>query len=107
MRLGTSIVVLGLPFLGLLACGHSADGQKHYPLTGKIVSIDTKAHTATIDAAAIPNYMDAMKMDYPITPADLASLKVGENISATVNVGTDGAYSLSDIHERPAAATTK
>ncbi len=66
-----------------------------------MISIDTKEHTAKIDGAAIPDYMSAMTMDYPIqSDADLAALKPGENISATVNVNADDSYNLSDIHER-------
>jgi Cu/Ag efflux protein CusF len=89
--------------LSLGACSRAPQSApaKQYSLTGKIVSIDTKEHTAAVDAGPIPGFMDAMKMDYPITSAaDLAALKVGENISATLNVGTDGSYSLSNIHER-------
>lgn len=89
----------------LILCGctqtRTTPAGKQYTLTGKVVAVDAKAHTATIDGAAIPDFMDAMKMEYPIASAsDLASLKPGENISATVNVSADGSYSLSGIHER-------
>ncbi len=53
-----------------------------------------------IDGAAIPNFMDAMKMDYPVpSNSDLQALKAGESIAATVNVRDDGTYSLTNIHE--------
>jgi Cu/Ag efflux protein CusF len=86
-------------FLG--ACSQPAKPSvKQYPLTGKIISIDLKEHTAKIDAAAIPGYMGAMTMDYPIaSDSDLAALKPGESISATVNVSSDDSYSLAGIHE--------
>jgi len=89
--------------LFLAACSQPAakPSVKQYPLTGKVVSIDLKERTAKIDAAAIPGYMGAMTMDYPIaSDADLAALKPGENISATVSVSSDDSYSLSGIHER-------
>jgi len=91
------------PCLLLAACSQppAKPSVKQYPLTGKIISIDMKEHTAKIDAAAIPGYMGAMTMDYPIaSDSDLATLKLGENISATVNVSSDDSYSLSGIHER-------
>jgi Cu/Ag efflux protein CusF len=92
----------------LALCGCSQPGpkaQKQYPLTGKVVSVNVKERTAMIDAAAIPNFMDAMKMDYPMAPdADVASLHVGDMITATVKVEDDGAYSLSNIHKGPANA---
>ena len=91
--------------LALTACSQQPKPKvtsgKHYPFTGKVISIDAKEHTAKIDGAAIPDYMGAMTMDYPIaSDADLAALKPGENISATVNVNDDDSYNLSNIHER-------
>ncbi len=106
----SAILSLSGPFLFLAACSLTPkpDATKHYQITGKIVSIDTKEHTAAVDGDAIPGFMGAMKMDYPVASAsDLASLKVGENISATINVGADGSYSLSNIHERSAPAGGK
>ncbi len=71
---------------------------KHYPLSGKVVSVNTKDQTALIDGAAIPGYMDAMTMDYPVrSKADLNSLHPGDKITATVDVSDDGVYSLSHI----------
>jgi Cu/Ag efflux protein CusF len=107
MRVDRKIAVLSLAVLTLAACSRPEANppQKQYPLTGRIVSIDVKSRTAMVDAAAVPNFMDAMKMEYPVASgADLASLKAGENISATVNVSEDGSYSLSNIHERAAEA---
>jgi hypothetical protein len=94
------IAVLTLAFLTLFACGQTKPkAQKQYPLIGKVISVNAKEHTAMVDAASIPGFMDAMKMDYPIpSDSDLASLKAGENITATVNVADDGSYSLSGIH---------
>lgn len=91
--------------LSLEACSQppKTASMKQYPLTGKILSIDAKERTANIDAAAIPGFMDAMRMDYPISSAsDLSSLKVGETITATVNINDDGSYTLSNIHEQAA-----
>jgi Cu/Ag efflux protein CusF len=94
--------VLGVSILALSGCAQTktTPADKQYTLTGKVISVDAKAHTATIDGAAIPNFMDAMKMEYPIaSDTDLAALKPGESISATVKVADDGSYSLASIHE--------
>jgi len=99
------VTLFSLVCITLVACSQSKPkaSAKHYPLTGKVVSVDLKEHTAKVDAAAIPDYKAAMTMDYPIaSDSDLASLKPGENISATVNVNDDDSYNLSDIHERGA-----
>jgi len=85
----------------LAACSHKAPNsgpERHYPLTGKVVALNPKEHTALIDAAAIPNFMEAMTMDYPIKSAsEFSSLHVGDRIDATVNVHDDGLYDLSNI----------
>ena len=86
-----------------LACGHKPEAKgpaRHYQLTGKIVSLNKKEQTASIDAAAIPDYMEAMKMDYPIaSKTEFDSLSPGEVIKATVNVYESGDYDLSGIQK--------
>ena len=85
----------------LVSCNRSstpAGPVRHYAVTGKIVALDEKHQTATIDAAAIPNYMEAMTMDYPIKSKDeFRSLKVGERITGTLEVASDETYTLADI----------
>jgi protein SCO1/2 len=74
-------------------------------LTGKVVSVNAKDQTVAIDGAAIPNFMEAMTMDYPVKEkADLEPLHTGDRISATVDVSDDGSYSLSHIQVQPIAA---
>ena len=71
---------------------------RHYPVSGKIVALDPKHQTATIDAAAIPNYMEAMTMDYPIQSKDeFRALKPGERITGTLEVASDETYTLTNI----------
>jgi Cu/Ag efflux protein CusF len=82
------------------------ESERHYPLSGRIVALNAKDQTATVDAAAIPNFMEAMTMDYPVQSKDeFSKLRVGEKITATVNVRDDGLYSLSSIH--PQGSGTK
>ena len=53
---------------------------------------------ATVDAAAIPNYMEAMTMEYPVkSKSDIDALQVGEEITATVDVKSDDSYALANI----------
>ena len=97
MRFLLSVVL----FVLLSGCGNrsAADtAAKHYPFSGKVLSLNAKDHTASIDGAAVPGYMDAMTMDYPIkSPGDFAKLHTGDKITATIDVSSDGAYSLSNI----------
>ncbi len=97
-----SLPGLILLFLSL-SCGHKPESKgpaRHYQLTGQVVSLNQKSQTALIDAAAIPGYMEAMKMDYPIaSPSEFNSLSAGESIKATVNVYESGDYDLSGIQK--------
>jgi Cu/Ag efflux protein CusF len=79
--------------------------QRHYQLTGKIVGLDAEHQTASIDAAAIPNFMGAMTMDYPIpSKAEFKSLHAGDTIKGTLNVSASGdEYSLTNIRKQNAA----
>ena len=60
---------------------------KRYPVTGRVVSVDTQSQSAIIDADAIPGFMDAMAMPYTVKPAStLNQLATGDSISAEVVV---------------------
>jgi protein SCO1/2 len=64
---------------------------KHYPLTGKVVSVDRAAKKAKIDHGEIPGYMDAMTMDFPIREDWVwDELKPGSEIHADLVVTKDG-----------------
>lgn len=98
----TRIVPIFLLASSFLACNRKPAPEKakhHYALSGRIIAVNTKDQTATIAAAAIPNYMEAMTMEYPISSKDdFAKLHVGDKITATVDVRDDGLYSLSHIN---------
>jgi Cu/Ag efflux protein CusF len=82
--------------------------EHHYPLTGKVVSLDAQHQTATVDAAAIPNFMEAMTMEYPVkSKSDFESLHVGERITATVDVTGDNTYSLSNVKPQTGSSAQK
>jgi protein SCO1/2 len=63
---------------------------KQYPLRGVIKGLDASGHVATIDHQEIPGFMGAMTMGYPVKDqAEFDKLKVGDKITATVNVKGD------------------
>ena len=93
-----SIVVLSFFIASCNSQGPKTGPEKHYALSGKVVALDAKEQTAAIDAAAIPGYMDAMTMDYPIrSKTEFESLHPGDKITATIDIADDGRYSLSQI----------
>ena len=66
---------------------------KRYHLKGKVVSIDQRAKLANVDSEAIPGFMDAMTMPYPVKPADeLNKLSAGDTITADVVVQNEDAW---------------
>jgi protein SCO1 len=65
--------------------------QQRYHLVGKIVSVNPNDHAAVIDHQAIPGFMGAMTMSYPIAPSeDLSKIGAGDEITADVVTTADG-----------------
>jgi Cu/Ag efflux protein CusF len=99
MRL-TFLVWIPLVLL-LVGCAQSKVEEKRYPMQGEIKALDASAHSATIAAGKIGDWMDAMTMEYPVKPdAEFAKLHVGDHIEATVVV-SDVKYHVTDIKVVP------
>jgi Cu/Ag efflux protein CusF len=88
----------------LAGCGRPPEEkqpEKHYHLAGEVTALNRKDQTATVKHGAIGDWMGAMTMEYPIkSKAEFDSLKVGEQIEATVDVVGDTDYSLSGIQRK-------
>jgi protein SCO1/2 len=68
-----------------------------YDLKGKIVSVDKSAKQLTVDHEAIPGFMGAMTMGYPVKDERaLDGLAPGNQITAKV-VSGNGSYWLEEI----------
>ena len=79
----TALIAAGL-FL-ISSCRSKTPAPKRYPFTGRIISIDSQARSAVIDADAIPGFMEAMAMPYKVKPdATLNQMLPGDSISAEV-----------------------
>jgi Cu/Ag efflux protein CusF len=60
---------------------------KHYPMQGRIISVDKLGHQLIIDHAAIPGFMEAMTMPYSVADkAMLEQVKPGDEIKADLRV---------------------
>jgi protein SCO1 len=70
------------------ACHRSKlQSTKRYPFTGRIISIDAQAQSASIDGDLIQGFMEPMVMTYTFKPASaLRQLSPGDSISAEVVV---------------------
>lgn len=97
-------IVLSLLALGCRSKTASAPEVKHYHLTGQVVALDVKDQTATIAQTAIPGWMDAMTMEYPVkSKAEFNTLHVGDKIQGTVDDRGTGDYDLSGIQAQAPA----
>lgn len=64
--------------------------MKHYPVRGKIVSVDAAHGEIVLDAAAIPGFMEAMTMPYKLkNPTVITELHPGDSITATLIAAND------------------
>src|SRR3954452_3762649 len=86
-----------------LACASKPESKgaaHHYPVTGRVLALDAKNQTVSLDASAIPGYMEAMRMGYPVpSRRDFDALHVGDKIQATVNVYDSGDYELASVQK--------
>ena len=70
-------------------------------MQGEVKALDASAHTASIAAGKIGDWMEAMTMEYPVKPdAEFQKLHVGDRIEATVVV-EDPRYYVTDIKILP------
>ncbi len=102
-------IALSLLFLVLLsACGDgdrpkplSEPGEKLYTVWGVILSRDASANTLNLDHEAIPNFMEAMTMDYGVRGAKVESLPADKKrIEARLHV-TNNSYWITDVKAIP------
>jgi protein SCO1 len=84
---GVAAVLVALVF-ALAACGsRPTESARRFHLHGKIVSVNLADGTAEVDHDAIPGFMDAMTMAYPVPDARvLGTLRPGDEVTANVVV---------------------
>lgn len=101
-RLSAFVFLLSLLSLTFLtvSCNKSKQNEanvKRYHLKGTVVAVDTRAHMVSVDADAIPGFMAAMTMPYPVKPEnELNRLDNGDQITADL-VKQDDSYWLENI----------
>jgi Cu/Ag efflux protein CusF len=94
-------LLLSLLLMMLAGCAQKAAQVKRYPMQGEVKALDASAHTATIAAGKIGDWMEAMTMEYPVKPdTEFQKLHVGDKIEATVMVSDPGYY-VTDIKVVP------
>jgi protein SCO1/2 len=100
-----AIVLLLLTSIGIFcaSCEKAPVGTKNqsqaqrYSLKGKVTSIEKPTHEVVVDHEAIPGFMGAMEMPYPVADAaSLDKIAKGDEIRADLVV-TDGRPQLENI----------
>jgi protein SCO1/2 len=77
----------------------SEPGEKLYDVRGVILSRDETSNTVHVDHEEIPGFMAAMKMDYSVRGAKVASLPADNTrFQAKLHV-TERAYWLTDVRQ--------
>ncbi|HVW20501.1 MAG TPA: SCO family protein [Opitutaceae bacterium] len=95
-------MALGLA-LALAGCAKApvsrtdSDGDTHYPLTGRVVSVDAAHDRVTVAHDAVPGLMAAMTMEFPAAPGDIATVHPGERIRADLVKDKEGRGRLEKI----------
>ncbi|HEV7766667.1 MAG TPA: copper-binding protein [Thermoanaerobaculia bacterium] len=99
-----------LLFLALLAaCNGGEDGpkplsepgEKLYVVRGVILSRDAAANTVNLDHERIPDFMEAMKMDYAVRGVKVETLPPDQTrIEAKLHV-TERSYWITDVRALP------
>jgi protein SCO1 len=73
------------------AASKPAQAEQRYELKGKVVAVDKSGKKLTVDHEAIPGFMGAMTMPYPVKDEHLLeNLTAGEPITAKVVSGSGG-----------------
>ncbi|HUR80680.1 MAG TPA: hypothetical protein VM733_07930 [Thermoanaerobaculia bacterium] len=94
--------------LVLVACGEKAPpkplsepGEKLYTVRGEILGRRDSDNSLNLDHESIPGFMEAMRMDYQVRGADVATLPPDESrVEAKLHV-TSRAYWITDVKRIP------
>jgi protein SCO1/2 len=79
----------------------SERGEKLYSLKGKILGRDAADNSLRLDHEAIPGFMEAMTMDYPVRGAKVQELPPDKSkIVARLHVNDDKVW-ITDVKRAP------
>ena len=82
-------LLLGAAFSCTVLCW----GEQQYPVKGLVLKIDKPHHEMLVSCQAIPGYMEAMVMPFPVNdPKELDGLAQGTMVEFTVVVDKDSSY---------------
>jgi protein SCO1/2 len=68
-----------------------------HPIRGEIVGLDRPRQVLLIHHEEIPGYMPAMTMEFSVAGLDLATVREGQRLTATMGLPVDGIFPLTDF----------
>ncbi len=75
----------------------SSPAAATYPIRGEIVGLDLPRKVLLIHHEEIPGYMPAMTMEFSVAGLDLATVREGQRLTATMGPPIDGIFPLTDF----------
>jgi protein SCO1/2 len=89
--LALPLLLCGAALLGAAACRSREEAAaRRYPFKGKVVAVDKERKLVTVSHEAIPDFMDAMTMPFPVKDDRvLNDLAPGDTVQATLAVGAE------------------
>ncbi len=75
----------------------AVDGERRFPLTGEVLSVDARKHALVVRHNEVVGYMPAMTMEFPVSAGDAALATAGERIRAELVVDRRGGIRLEKI----------
>lgn len=100
-----ALLLASLVLLALACANHekplSEPGEKVYVLKGKILARDASDNSLRIDHQAVPGFMEAMTMDYPVRGANVGALPADKTtVEAKLHVNNER-YWITDVKRVP------
>ena len=76
---------------------HPTTNPTTHPIRGEIVGLDLPRKVLLIHHEEIPGYMPAMTMEFSVAGLDLATVREGQRLTATMGLPVDGIFPLTDF----------
>jgi protein SCO1/2 len=104
MKSQALLAAMALALLGPAGCSRSggdatsaAPAEKHYALTGEVISVDAVHKVLVVQHDEIKGFMPAMTMEFSVAAADVAAAKPGQRIRAELYPEAKGNWRLEQI----------
>jgi protein SCO1/2 len=83
----------------------AAEGERRFPIEGRVVAVDPAAHTITLDHHEVVGYMKAMTMPFKVRDAWVLNIAhPGDTVQATLVVADDAHLENVSVTEARGAA---